>query len=102
MLAHELGMSHINRARMRLLLCDADLRQKLDQDLGLDLEFSCQFIDADLIGICHSPLSFRLRSCRSHNWMRYYSEVSCFSTVSSEAGDDSSFPTTAPVSAAAA
>ncbi len=42
---------------MRLLFRDADFRQELDQNLSLDLQFPCQFIDADLIGICHSPLS---------------------------------------------
>ena len=50
MLAHQLGVLDIDRARMRLLLGDADLRQVVDQHLGLDLEFPRQFVDADLIG----------------------------------------------------
>ena len=57
MLAHQLGVLQVNRARVRLLFRDADFRQELDQDLGLDLQFARQFIDTDLIGICHSPLS---------------------------------------------
>jgi hypothetical protein len=36
---------------VRLFLCDADLREKIDQHLGFDLEFSRQFVDTDLIGI---------------------------------------------------
>jgi hypothetical protein len=36
---------------MGLFLGDADLRQKVDQHLGLDLKFSRQFVDTDLIGI---------------------------------------------------
>lgn len=56
MFAHQLGMLQINRARVRLFFCDADFRQELDQDLSLDLQLPRQFIDADLIGICHSPL----------------------------------------------
>lgn len=50
-------MLQVNRTRVRLFFRDADFRQELDQDLGLDLQFACQFIDTDLIGICHSPLS---------------------------------------------
>lgn len=57
MLAHQLGVLQVNRARVRLFFRDADFRQELDQDLGLDLQFARQFIDTDLIGICHSPLS---------------------------------------------
>ena len=55
-LAHQFGVLDVNRAGMRLFLRDADLRQEIDQDFGLDLQFPGQFIDADLIGIAHSPL----------------------------------------------
>ncbi len=57
-LAHKFGFIEVERARVRLLIVDADLRQKVDQDFRFDLEFPCQLVDADLIGICHSPLSF--------------------------------------------
>jgi hypothetical protein len=53
MLPHQLGVLEIKRARVRLLFLDADLRQVVDQHFGLDLEFPCQFIDANLIGFCH-------------------------------------------------
>src|ERR1700678_2395361 len=56
MLSHALGMHKVNRAGVRLLLGDASFWEVLDQDFRLDLEFSGQFIDTDLIGICHSPL----------------------------------------------
>jgi hypothetical protein len=39
-----------------LFLGDASFWEVLDQDFRLDFEFSSQFIDSDLIGICHSPL----------------------------------------------
>jgi hypothetical protein len=51
MLSGQLGMLEIERARMGLFLRDANLREKFDQDLGLDLKFSRQFVDTDLIGI---------------------------------------------------
>jgi hypothetical protein len=41
---------------VRLLFGDASFWEVLDQDFRLDFEFSSQFIDSDLIGICHSPL----------------------------------------------
>jgi hypothetical protein len=50
-LAHQHGVLDINRARMRLLFGDADFRQVFDQDLGLDLEFPRQFVNANLIDI---------------------------------------------------
>jgi hypothetical protein len=56
MLSHQLGVWQIDRARVSFFLGHADFRQKLDQDLGLDLELSRQLIDADLIGVAHSPL----------------------------------------------
>jgi hypothetical protein len=58
MLAHKFGVIEVERTRVRLLIVDADLGQKVDQDFRFDLEFPCQLVDADLIGICHSPLSF--------------------------------------------
>ena len=59
MLPHELGMGIVDRARVRLLLGNADFWQVLDQDLCLDLEFPGQLIDSDLIRICHQPLSLQ-------------------------------------------
>jgi hypothetical protein len=54
MLAHNFGVFEIERARMRFLLGYADLGQILDQELSLDLEFSRQFIDSDLIRVRHA------------------------------------------------
>ncbi len=51
MLAGEFGVLDINRTRVGLLFFDADFGQVLDQDLGLDLEFPGQFIDANLDGL---------------------------------------------------
>jgi len=51
MLPHQFGMIQVERARVRLLVRDADFRQVIDQDLGLDLEFSGQLVNADLIWI---------------------------------------------------
>jgi hypothetical protein len=51
MLPHQFGVVEVERARVRLLVRDADLGQIIDQDLGLDLEFSGQLVDADLIWI---------------------------------------------------
>ena len=56
MLTDALRVHQIDRTRMRLFFGDASFWEVLDQDLGLDLEFSSQFINPDLIGICHSPL----------------------------------------------
>jgi hypothetical protein len=50
-LAHQLGVIEIKRARVRLLLRDADFRQILDQDLGLDLQLPGQLINPDLVRI---------------------------------------------------
>jgi len=60
MLPDLFGVLDIKRTRMRLLVVDADLGQVVDQHLGLDLEFSRQFVDANLIGLghellCHCP-----------------------------------------------
>jgi hypothetical protein len=51
MFSGQLGMLDIERAGMCLFLRDADLREKIDQHLGLDLKLSRQFVDTDLIGI---------------------------------------------------
>ncbi len=56
MLPHPLGMHEVDRARVRLLFSNTSFWEVLDQDLRLDLEFSGQFVNSDLIGICHSPL----------------------------------------------
>jgi hypothetical protein len=50
-LSHEFGVVQVERARVSLLFGDADFRQVIDQDFSLDLEFSCQLVDADLIWI---------------------------------------------------
>lgn len=51
MLAHQFRVLEIERTGVRLLLRDADFRQVLDQDLGLDLELPGQLINPDLVGI---------------------------------------------------
>ena len=51
MLANDFGMIQVERARMRLLFRDADLRQIVDQDLGLNLQLAGQLIDPNLIGV---------------------------------------------------
>jgi hypothetical protein len=56
MFAHQFGVLQIDRTRVRLFFRDADFRQELNQDFCLDLQFACQFVDTDLIRICHSPL----------------------------------------------
>jgi hypothetical protein len=56
MLAHPFRMHQVDRTRVRLFFGDASFWEVLDQDFRLDLEFSSQFINPDLIGICHSPL----------------------------------------------
>ncbi len=56
MLANALRVHQVDRTRMRLLFGDASFWEVLDQDFRLDLEFSSQFINPNLIGICHSPL----------------------------------------------
>jgi hypothetical protein len=51
--AHELGVINIDRTRMRLLLCDAHLREIFEDYPCLDLEFSRQLVDADLRYVTH-------------------------------------------------
>ena len=56
MLAGQLGVFDIDRARVCLFLRDADLGQIVDQHLDLDFKFSRQFVNSDLICVCHQPL----------------------------------------------
>jgi hypothetical protein len=56
MLAHQLRVLQVNRARVRLFFGDAGFREIVNQDFRLDLQFPRQLINPDLIGICHSPL----------------------------------------------
>jgi hypothetical protein len=53
MLSRQFGVLEIERTRVRLLLGDADFRQKVDEHLGLDLKFTGQLIYSNLIGIWH-------------------------------------------------
>jgi hypothetical protein len=56
MLADKLGVIYIDGARVGLFLGDADLGQIVDEDLGLDFELSRQFVNSNLICVCHQPL----------------------------------------------
>jgi hypothetical protein len=51
MFAHELGVAQVDGARVRLLFFDADFREVIDQDLGLDFELPCQLVNSNLIRI---------------------------------------------------
>jgi len=62
MLPRKFRVLNVKRTRVRFLLGDANFGQILNQDLGLDLEFAGQFVDADLLGFCHQPLFFLFRS----------------------------------------
>ena len=53
MLPHAVGLIVLHRTGMRFLFGDADLRQVVDQDFCLDLEFPREFVDADLAGVWH-------------------------------------------------
>jgi hypothetical protein len=57
MFPHQLSVRIIDRARVRLLFCNANVGQILDQDFRFDLEFPGQLVYSDLIRICHQPLS---------------------------------------------
>jgi hypothetical protein len=48
---HQLGMVQIERTGVCLLVVDANLRQIIDQNFGLDLKLSGQLVNADLIWI---------------------------------------------------
>jgi hypothetical protein len=54
LLAHFLRDIHRNRARVRLLFRDAIAGQQVNNGFGLDLEFSGQFVDSDLIYVGHA------------------------------------------------
>src|SRR6516162_1531756 len=58
MLAHEFSVIEIKRARVRLLLGNADLRKIFDENFRFDLELSRQFIDPNLIRVGHSETCF--------------------------------------------
>jgi hypothetical protein len=47
--ANLIGNVVVNRAGMRLLLGDAELRQQLQNPIGLDLEFASQLVDPSLL-----------------------------------------------------
>jgi hypothetical protein len=49
MLAHQFGVIEVERTRVRLLLGDADLRQVLDQHLGLNFKLASELINSDLV-----------------------------------------------------
>jgi len=51
MLARELRVLHVDRARVRLFFCDADLGQVVDQHFRFDLQFPRELVDSDLIGV---------------------------------------------------
>lgn len=51
MLAHELGVLEVERARVRFLLGDSDPGQVLDQNFCFDFKFSRQLVDSDLIRV---------------------------------------------------
>ena len=54
MLAYLFCLVVLERTRMGFLLGNPDLRQVVDQDLGLDLEFPRELVDANLTGVRHS------------------------------------------------
>lgn len=58
MLARELRVFDVERARVRLFLRDADFGQEVDQDFGLDLKLSRQFVDSDLVDVRHALLVY--------------------------------------------
>jgi len=57
MLAHQFSVLDVDRARVRLFLCDADLGQIINQHLGLDFQLAGQFINSDLICFSHFLVS---------------------------------------------
>ena len=58
MLAHQLGMVQVERARVRFLLGDSDLGQVIDQNFRFDLKFPRKLVNSYLIRVRHSPLFF--------------------------------------------
>jgi hypothetical protein len=61
-LANFLGYVDGNRARVRFFLGDTKTRQKVNDRFGLDLQFTGQFVDSDLIRVGHSSFAL-LRLC---------------------------------------
>jgi hypothetical protein len=55
MFAHLYRCGYFNRAGVRFFLGNTGLGQVIDDCLCLDLEFTSQLIDADLIRISHCP-----------------------------------------------
>jgi hypothetical protein len=53
-LAHFLGDVHRDRARVRLFLRDPVPGQQINNGFGLDLEFSGQLVNPDLIRVGHA------------------------------------------------
>jgi hypothetical protein len=53
MLAHLFGSGNVNRAGVRFLFRYAGLRQIVDDCFCLDLQLAGQFVDSDLIRVCH-------------------------------------------------
>ena len=51
MFPNEFGVLDVERARVRLLLGNSNFGQEVDQDFGLDLKLSRQFVDSDLIRV---------------------------------------------------
>jgi len=60
MLPHAVRLLMLKGARVRFLLGDTELRQVLDQDLCLDLQFPRELVNADLPRFWHQ-LSVVLR-----------------------------------------
>ena len=54
-LAHFYRGGHFNRAGMRFFLGNAGFGQIINDGLCLDLELASQFVDSDLVRICHCP-----------------------------------------------
>jgi hypothetical protein len=54
-LAHSYSGLHFDRAGMRFFLGNAGFRQIVDDGFCLDLELASQFVNSDLIRICHCP-----------------------------------------------
>jgi hypothetical protein len=52
---HLFSGGKVDGTRVRFLFGDPGLGQELDDEFCLHLELSRQFIDADLIGLAHSP-----------------------------------------------
>ena len=81
MFPRKLSLVEIERARVSLLFGDSDFRQEINQHLGFNLEFTRQFVNSNLIRICHQPLL-----------SPYYSLLARFAASSSDSGATSSLP----------